>query len=847
MLAAEPSPAAPRAAPPAPPAAGLTAAEAAARLARYGPNEVPSGHHFWAVRTLLGFLANPLVLILLAASIVSGVLGEPVNATLITLMIVLSVALDFFQVYRSEQAAAKLQALIPTMTTVWRDGRPVEVPLREVVPGDLLDLRAGDLIAADATLLAATTLSLDEAAMTGESLPVEKRPVSAPTDAAAPENVVLAGTSVVSGVGQALVTATGAHTQFGAIARGLADKAPPTAFELGTRRFGFLIMRTVIGLVLFVFLVNALLRRDPLESFLFALALAVGLTPEFLPMIITVTLSQGALRMARGKVIVKRLAAIENLGSMDTLCSDKTGTLTLGTVVLEQHVDYQGRESEAVLRWACVNSALESGLRSPMDAAILAHDHPSVTAYTKRGELPFDFERRRVSVLAEDRGAGIAIATGALVVVTKGAPEGIIPLCSRVEGANSVEPFTAERRTAAQQTYDQLSRDGYRVLAIAYKPAPADQTALTPEDERDLILAGFAAFLDPPDPTARDTIERLAASGVAMKILTGDGEAVTRAICAQVGIRVDNLVTGDELARMTDDALAVKVEQVTVFARISPAQKNRVIQALRRKRHVVGYLGDGINDAPSLHAADVGISVVNGVDVAKAAADIILLEKSLAAIHRGVVEGRRSFGNITKYVLMGTSSNFGNMLSMAAATAFLPFLPMLPVQILLNNFLYDLSQLTIPTDNVDASYTARPRSWDTVMVQRFMFGLGPVSSIYDFLTFGLMLWGFHAGEALFRTGWFVESLATQTFVIFVIRTAGNPFRSRPSRPLLLSVVGSVAVGVAITVSPLAGALGFTPLPPAFFGALAVLAGSYLALVEVVKRRIYAASGWRADR
>jgi P-type Mg2+ transporter len=438
------------------------------------------------------------------------------------------------------------------------------------------------------------------------------------------------------------------------------------------------------------------------------------------------------------------------------------------------------------------------------------------------------------------------VALKALVLVTKGAPEGLLPLCSRVDSAEGVVPFTTECQGVAKQTYDQFSQAGYRVLAIARKPALAGQTTIAATDEGNLIFAGFAAFLDPPDPSTRETIAQLTASGVAIKILTGDGELVTRTICAQVGIPVDNLVTGDELARMTDDALAAKVEQVTVFARVSPSQKNRVIQALRRKRHVVGYLGDGINDAPSLHAADVGISVLNGVDVAKAAADIILLEKSLAAVYRGVVEGRRSFGNITKYVLMGTSSNFGNMLSMAAATVFLPFLPMLPVQILLNNFLYDLSQLTIPTDNVYASYTARPRAWDTALVQRFMFGLGPVSSLYDFLTFGLMLWGFHAGEALFQTGWFVESLATQTFVIFVIRTAGNPFRSRPSRPLVLSVVGSVAAGIAIAVSPLGTALGFTPLPPAFFGALVVLALSYLALVELVKRRIYAASGWSAS-
>ncbi len=835
--AAPPQPLAPA------PYPGLTEAEAAARLRQYGPNVVPSGHRFWAAQTLLELLANPLVLILLLASVIAGLLGEVVNATIITAIVLLSIALDFFQVFRSQQAASRLQSLIPTTATVWRDGRPTEVLWQAIVPGDLLELRAGDLVPADATLVAATTLSVDEAALTGESLPVDKRPLEAPLadlSRAPAESRLLAGTSIVSGVGRAVVTATGTRTQFGAIARTLVEKAPPTEFELGTRRFGLLIMRTVVALVFFVFFVNALLRRDPLESFLFALALAVGLTPEFLPMIVTVTLSQVAVRMARGQVIVKRLAAIENLGSMDVLCSDKTGTLTLGTVVLEQHVDYEGRESEAVLRWACINSALESGLRSPLDAAILAHDHPAVDNYVKLDELPFDFERRRVSVLARETVPGAVP-----VLVVKGAPEGLLPRCSRVENDASVEPFTDARRAAAQATFDRLSSDGYRVLAIARKPMPADQRAITAEDERELIFCGFAAFFDPPDPTAGETIARLRASGVETKILTGDGELVTRAVCRQVGVPIDTVLTGDDVARLSDDALAARVEQVTVFARVSPAQKNRIIQALRRKRHVVGYIGDGINDAPSLHAADVGISVVNGVDVAKAAADIILLEKSLAAVHRGVVEGRRSFGNITKYVLMGTSSNFGNVLSMALATAFLPFLPLLPVQILLNNFLYDLSQLAIPTDDVDPGYTARPRGWDTALVQRFMFGLGPISSVFDLLTFGLMLGVFRASPEVFRAGWFLESLATQTLVIFVIRTAGNPLRSRPSPALCLGVLGSLTAGGVIAVSPIGALVGFAPLPLAFYPLLGALAACYLATVEVLKRPVYRASGWTA--
>lgn len=813
------------------PTRGLTFAEAQQRRQQFGPNEIETTRRFWAVRSALEFSTNPLVLILLAASLVSGVLGEALNATLIALMVVLSVVLNFVQVFRSEQAARKLQSLVAPTASVWRDGRPAEIPMRDVVPGDLLEVRAGDLLPADATLQTASTLMVDEAALTGESLPVEKRAGDRPADQ------LFAGTSVVSGVGEALVTATGSRTQFGAIARALVKQAPPTEFERGARAFGFIIMRTVIGLVLLVFLVNALLRREPLESLLFALALAVGLTPEFLPMIMTVTLGQGAQRMAQGKVIVKRLEAIENLGNMDVLCSDKTGTLTRGAVVLEEHVDIWGRDSEAVLRWACVNSALETGVRSPLDAAILAHEHPAIEDFSKRAELPFDFERRRVSVLAQGP-AGPQL-------LTKGAPEGLLPLCTLVERADTVIPFTAELRRQAEQTFERLSRSGYHLLAIARKPAAGEQETLSTEDERELILSGFAAFLDPPDPSVRAIITQLRESGVAIKILTGDGELITRNICSQVGIDAAEVVLGAEIERMTDDALTVVAERTAVFARVSPAQKNRIIVALKRRHHVVGYLGDGINDAPSLHAADVGISVSNGVDVAKAAADIILLEKSLAAIYRGVVEGRKSFGNITKYVLMGTSSNFGNMLSMAVASAFLPFLPLLPVQILLNNFLYDLSQLTIPTDNVDASYVAHPRKWDMGMIQRFMFGLGPISSVYDFLTFGIMLWVFHAGPELFRAGWFIESLATQTFVIFVIRTAGNPFRSRPSIPLLISVCGGVLAGVIIVLSPLGGAIGFVPLPPVFFGVLLLLVVTYLAIVQAFKRRFYAASGWHA--
>jgi Mg2+-importing ATPase len=809
---------------------GLTSAEAAQRLARDGPNEVETGRPLVAFRLLLEFTSNPLVLILLAASLISGVLGEVLNAAIIAAMIVLSVILNFYQVFSSEQAARKLRTMVALTASVWRDGRMQDIPARDIVTGDLLEIRAGDLLPADATLETAATLSVDEAALTGESLPVERHAGNGP------DGQVFAGTSIVSGVGQAIVTATGRHTQFGAIAHALVEKAPPTECEAGARRFGMVIMRTIVGLVLFVLLVSALLRRDPLESLLFALALAVGLTPEFLPMIMTVTLSRGAQRMAQGKVIVKRLAAIEHLGNMDILCSDKTGTLTRGVVALGEYVDATGTESEAALRWACINSALESGVRGALDVAILAHEHPAIADYAKRAELPFDYERRRVSVLAE--------GPDGLQIVTKGAPEAILQLCTLAESSGTVVAFDDELRGAADRTFERLSRDGYHLLAVARRPAEAGKDRLTAADERDLILSGFVAFLDPPDPSASATLANLKASGVTVKILTGDGELITRTIRGQVGMPTDRIVLGSEVDRMSDDGLVAVAERTDVFARVSPGQKNRVIRALKRKGHVVGYIGDGINDAPSLHAADVGISVSNGVDVAKAAADIILLEKSLAAVQRGVIEGRKSFGNITKYVLMGTSSNFGNMLSMAVAAAFLPFLPLLPAQILLNNFLYDLSQLTIPTDNVDASYLEQPRKWDMRLIQRFMFGLGPISSLYDFLTFGVLLWVFQAGPEVFRAGWFIESLATQTLVIFVIRTSGNPFRSRPSVALVLSVAGSVLAGLVLVVAPFGRDLGFGSLPLSFFGVLVVLVVTYLAVVQVFKQRFYRVSGWQ---
>jgi Mg2+-importing ATPase len=814
--------------------AGLASAEAGARLRRWGPNELAPPRRFEAAREIARYLANPLVLILLLASTISALLGQLVSSVIIALMLILSIALNFTQAYRSQAAARRLRERAGQLATVVRDGAPREVPAREVVPGEVIRLAAGDLVPADARLLSAKDLFVSEAPLTGESLPREKHAQAEGTPAAAHReatSAVFRGTSVVSGLGVAVVVHTGAATEFGRIAAHLSVHPPETEFERGTRRFGLLILKVVIFLVLFVFLVNALFRRDALESFLFAVALAVGLTPELLPMIVSVTLASGAVRMARKKVIVKRLVAIENFGSMDILLSDKTGTLTLGQITVDRHVNLRGLNDETVIRLAALNSAYQTGLRSPMDDAILRHEHPDVAHYARVDEIPFDFARRRVSVVVENGGERLLIA--------KGAPESLLHACVNAELDGAIKPFEAGLRAEAEGLFRELSADGYRVLAVAYR-AVARESAYTVLDERDLTLTGFAAFLDPPLEGVGETIATLRGDGIEVKIVTGDNELVTQHICARVGLTAGSIVLGEVIDGMSDPALASVAERTTIFARVSPTQKNRIVQALRSRGHVVGCVGDGINDAPALRSADVGISVENAVDVARDAADIILLEKRLQVLHEGVMEGRRSFGNIMKYVLMGTSSNFGNMVSMAIASLFLPFLPMLPLQILLNNFLYDLSQVAIPSDRVDRTYMLKPRRWNVAFIRRYMFVLGPISSAFDLATFWIMLGVFHAGETLFRTGWFVESLATQTLVIFVIRTAGRPWASPPSRALAWGVGGSLAVGVLLPFSPLGTWLGFTPLPPLFFGFLVVMIGAYLGLVEIVK-------GWIARR
>jgi Mg2+-importing ATPase len=811
---------------------GLTSEEAREKLKEVGPNELGAVQRLTGLKQLLLLFTNPLVIILLVASIVSAVFGEVLDASIIIVIVLLSIALNYFQTNRSERAVEGLRKQVALTATALRDGKWVEIPRKELVPGDVIRLTAGDLVPADARLIQSVYLNVQQAALTGESFPVEKDAsdtASAPGNLADVPYAVFLGTSVVSGSATAVITATGKNTAFGDIVAHLAKRPPQTEFEHGVKNFSLLISRTVFFLVVFVFLVGIIFHKGTLDSSLFAISLAVGLTPEFLPMIVTITLAQGASRMAKEKVIVKHLESMQNFGSIDILCSDKTGTLTTGEMALSDCFDPQGQPSKRVLLFAYLNSFYETGIKSPLDAAVLRYEQLDVSSYRKLGEIPFDFARRRLSVIVEQDGKRLLIC--------KGAPESVLPVCSQYETDGQFLPLDEQSHAICKETYQKLSAQGYYTIAVAYRPLPPQLEVYHASDEQDMILLGYLACYDPPREDAGKVLEALRNDGIEVKILTGDNALVTRHICSQVGLNTDHMVQGDELDHIDDTALAQVVEKTNVFARVSPAQKNRIILALKRRHHVVGYMGDGINDAPSLHTADVGISVASAVDVAKEAAELILLQQGLDVLLKGIIEGRKAFGNVMKYLLMGTSSNFGNMFSMAGAFVFLPFLPMLPSQILLNNFLYDLSQVTIPTDNVDAAYIKKPQRWNIKLIRNFMVFIGPVSSIFDFLTFFVLLAVFHASAELFHTGWFVESLATQTLVLFVIRTVGNPLRSRPSKPLTITVILVVLIGLILPYTPLAGPLKFVPLPGLYYLFLAGATLAYLLLVEIVKRRL----------
>jgi Mg2+-importing ATPase len=815
--------------------AGLSSADARARLAQYGPNELAHTPRVSVLRQLVRGLASPLMLILLAASALSAAVGQTGSAAIIVVTVLLGTALDALQTTRSTAAVERLRnSVIPT-ATVWRDNTWSEIPRRGVVRGDVIHLSAGDVVPADVRLISSRDLHVQQAALTGESFPAEKEANATAgsefthevlTDPARPDAVFL-GTSVVSGVGIGLVVATGSETAFGGIAARLREAPPPTELERGLGRFGALLAQTVVFLVLFLVFVSIALHRDPLQSLLFAVALAVGVVPEFMPMVTSITLATGAVRMARQRVIVKHLAAIHSFGSIDILCSDKTGTLTLGTMQLTSATDPNGVDDPRVLELAALASHFQSGIRNPLDDAILAAT-PTPMDWEKIDEVPFDFERRRMSVVAKHEGR--------VIMVVKGAPEHVLSACTFLRVGTELQPFDETALHRALSVAREFGARGLRTLAVAWRDLPARQS-YGQADESDLVFAGWTTFSDPPASDAATMIATLARDGVALKILTGDDDAVACHVCAATGVDTSHVVLGPELHAIADPALGALAERTTLFARVSPQQKLRIILALKARGHVVGYIGDGINDAPSLHAADVGISVSGAVDVAKDAADIILLDRGLGVLHTGILEGRKAFGNVMKYLLMSTSSNFGNMFSMAVASLFVPFLPMLPTQILLNNFLYDVSQVAIPSDRVDDSYIRKPHHWDMGVLRRFMIRIGLVSSVFDMLTFGVLLFFFRSTPALFRSGWFIESIVTQTLVLFVIRTTGNPIRSRPSGLLAVTVISMALVGTALPYAPFRGALGFVSPPPAFLLFVAIATVVYLGAVQLAKRRL----------
>jgi Mg2+-importing ATPase len=818
---------------------GLGAAEAATRLAAVGPNASSREHRASDVTLLVRQFASPIVLILVFATIISGLLGDVTDAEIILAIIVVSGLLGFWQERGASHAVAELLALVRVEASAVRGGAVVPTPILDIVPGDVVQLAAGAVVPGDALVLAATTAQVDESALTGESFPVEKQPGVLPADTplAKRVNSLFLGTHVVSGTLTALVMRTGPRTEFGRVSAALTDRSPTTSFEQGLTAFGFLLLRAVIVPVVAIFAINVVLARPLVDAALFSLALAVGLTPQLLPAIVTISLSQGARAMARQRVIVKRLDAIEDFGSMSILCTDKTGTLTVGAVSLAGTLASDGSDSPLVRRLAFFNAKLQHGFDNPIDTAIIAAASPAEAASapaTALAEVPYDFTRRRLTVLVRDGPTHRLITKGALADVLAASTT------ARAPGVGAVDLATVRSQIDAR--FAALSADGQRVLGVASRDLGAAVTCAA-ADEQGLTFEGFVTFVDPPKPGIADTLRDLAASGVSVRMVTGDNRLVAAHVGAAAGLSTATVLTGPDVDALTGEALAAAARSTAVFAEIAPAQKERIIRALRASGESVGYLGDGINDAPALHAADVGISVDTGVDVAKEAAAIVLLDKDLRVLLDGVRQGRRTFANTMKYVYTTTSASFGNVLSMAVASAVLPFLPLLADQILLLNFLTDLPATTIATDAVDPELLDRPRRWDIHYVRNFMIVFGLVSSGFDLLTFATLLIVFHADAMLFRSGWFVESAATELAVLFVLRTRRVFFRSRPSTVLVLSSVAIALVTVAIPYTPLAGPLGIDDLPAPLLASLVAITAAYVLLTETVKQ---AFNGW-ADR
>lgn len=820
---------------------GLGSADAAARLRRAGPNALTPHRRDPAWRSLLSQFTSPLVLILVFAAVVSAVVGAWTDAGIVVAIVAASALLSFAQEHSAGRAVEALRAQAAIRATVLRDGDEQTVPVEEVVSGDVVLLSAGSLIPADGIVLEADDFYVGQSVLTGETFPVEKRAGAVAPDATLPErlNMVFLGTSARSGIARALIVATGGQTAYGQIAERLALRPPETEFERGIRKFGLLLTQIMTALVLGVFAVNVVLAKPVVDSLLFAIALAVGIAPELLPAIMSINLARGAQNMAGRGVIVRRLNAIENLGSMDTLCTDKTGTLTVGVVGLDGALDVDGEPSAEVQRWAYLNAAFQTGLRNPLDEAILAQPHPDTAGMDKLAEIPYDFTRKRLSVVVDsDPGTDVRP-----MLITKGALDHVLAVCAGVLLDGATAPLDDARLAAIRARFAAWSRDGFRVLGVAVREVPRRADYSVEGDEVDLTFAGFLLFFDPPRPDARETLDSLAQLGVQVKIITGDNRLVARHLAEAVGLPAAGVLAADELAGLRDEALLHVAERTTIFAEVDPNQKERIILALRKRDHVVGYLGDGINDAPALHAADVGISVEQAADVAKEAADFVLLRHDLGVLRAGIEEGRRTFANTLKYIFTTTSANFGNMVSMAGASAFLPFLPLLAKQILLNNFLSDIPAVGIARDNVDADMMQRPHRWNIRMIRTFMIVFGLVSSVFDYATFGLLLWVAHATEAQFQTGWFVESLLTELAVALVVRTRGPFLRSRPGTLLWASTVAVALVTLLLPYLPVAPLLGFTPLPLWLTAALVGVTGLYVVAAEAAKKVFYARTAW----
>ncbi|MGO8750503.1 MAG: magnesium-translocating P-type ATPase [Thermoguttaceae bacterium] len=819
-------------------AGGLSEEEAGRRLEQYGPNVVTQEQRYGRLKLFVRACTNPLVILLLLLATISLVTGDVRAATVMLSMVVLGVTLRFLQEARADHAATKLKAMISVTATVVRGGQSRELPLSQLVPGDVVQLAAGDMIPADLRITSCKDLFVIQSSLTGESLPVEKFDAKAdagPKPVLELKNTCFLGTSVESGTATGVIVETGVRTYLGGMAQAIVGQKAQTSFDKGVAQFTWLMIRFMMVMVPLVFLINGLTKHNWMEAFFFALAVAVGLTPEMLPMIVSVCLSRGAVTMSRKKVIVKRLNSIQNLGAMDVLCTDKTGTLTLDRVILQRHCDVVRHEDDGVLMLAYLNSHFQTGLKNVLDRAILqfreTREKLSAPDFKKIDEIPFDFSRKLMSVVVQT-------PEGIHRLISKGATEAVFQRCSSFELEGKVYPTNPLMITELKEECDALSADGFRVLAVAYRDMER-RAAYSKDDEHELILKGYVAFLDPPKETAAPAILALRNHGVAVKTLTGDNELVSRKICGEVGLATDIVLLGGQVEAMSDPQLAEVAEKATLFARLSPAHKQRIIRALQSKGHVVGFLGDGINDSPALRTADVGISVDSAVDIAKEAADIILLEKSLMVLEEGVVEGRKVFANILKYVRMGASSNFGNMFSVLGASAFVPYLPMMPIQILTNNLLYDFSQAPIPADDVDPEQIAKPRPWHMGELARFILFIGPCSSIFDYTTYLMMLYLFNgwdpANAALFQTGWFVESLLTQTLIIHVIRTNRIPFlQSRASWPLMVTTAIIMAIGAWLPSSPIGPWLGFTPLPLLYWPLLALTLFCYVLLTQGVK-------------